>query len=321
MSSRSISDPMRQFWNSWVDRRGGIAKTHQLHHRNLYVLPTKLGWAFVVLALIVWLLGTNYQNNLILALSYLQLSIVVVVILRTYNNLSGLQIDCQKALHAHAGESVSFILRAASTDRSSCHSLQVSWLGGPLVEVDIGEGEPQSITVAVPVHHRGIFCAPRLKFQSRYPLGLVRCWTWLRFDMQALVYPALTSCSQPAHVNASADGSAKASTPVTDDFYGYRQYVAGQSLRHIDWKQYARERGLMSKLYGAEQLSSQQLHWQDFFSGDTEHALSCMAYWSVKLHQQGTAFGLSLPSDEIEIADGDEHLAEALRALATFEQA
>lgn len=312
---------LKNYWHTWVDTRSPSAPRHRLHHKNLFVLPTATGWAFVLLALIIWLLGTNYQNNLILALSYFQLSLLVIVILHTYNNLSGLTIECLGSDGGHAGQKIDFKFRVTSANTFGCHNVKITWPGGSPDIYDISAGEAQWIVVGIKVDQRGRFRPGRLLLHSDFPMGLVQCWTWLRFNTEVIVYPQVLECELPAAAGTEGQESDTADANIGgEEFLGYRQYRAGDAIRHIAWKQYARERGLYSKLYGGSRAKAEQLSWQQFYQKDVEQALSRMTYWALELYKQNAGFSLLLPSAEVPLDDGEAHLAQALNALALHGQ-
>lgn len=293
------------------------AQTHRLYHKNLYVVPTKTGWAFLGLALVIWLLGTNYQNNLILALAYLQVSLLVMVILNTYNNLSGLTIDCLGSDGGHAGETINFRFRISSANAFGSHYVKLAWGSSGSSIHDFEGSASELVSVGIIVDKRGRFTPPRLLILSSFPMGLVKCWSWLRFDTEVVVYPKPQECPLPSVVSADGDGGGESKVILGgEEFLGYQSYRPGDSLHRIAWKQYARERGLHSKLYCNSETSGDDLNWNSFFNGDVETALSHMTYWALTLHQQGRSFSISLPSTSISYGDGDAHLVQALSALA-----
>lgn len=153
-------------------------------------------------------------------------------------------------------------------------------------------------------------------------MGLLRCWTWLNFDAETLVYPkpAISDFSPDVIVGEDAEG-ARTNLQRGDEFSGFRQYRPGDSPKQIAWKQYARDRGLWSKEYGTPATSRTSLQWTDFFRGDVELALSQMTYWVEKLSESKSAFSLHLPGLELPYDSGEGHRRRALRALASFEVA
>jgi uncharacterized protein (DUF58 family) len=310
----------KTMWYAWVDKRSRSALSHKLHHKNLYILPTATGWAFLFLALIIWLLGTNYQNNLILALAYMQLSLLVVVILHTYNNLSGLTVECLGSDGGQVGENIEFKFRICSANRFGSHSVFLAWAGNEPITQDILGTDPHLMTVSAVAVKRGRFQPKRLRVRSDFPMGLFKCWTWLRFPAEAIVYPLPMACKLPLSSGQGGNDTGKNQiSSGGDEFWGYQQYHPGDSLRQIAWKQYARERGLHTKIYGSQVAQCDELSWQSFFDGNLERTLSYMTFWALTLHTQNRSFSVQLPSSNIPTGDGDAHLSQVLNALALHE--
>ena len=58
--------------------------------RSLFILPTRLGLCYLLVMLAIYLLGTNYQNNLVLLVAYALGSLFMVTMWLTHRNLLGL---------------------------------------------------------------------------------------------------------------------------------------------------------------------------------------------------------------------------------------
>jgi hypothetical protein len=50
-------------------------------------------------------------------------------------------------------------------------------------------GQTQVLRFSLPVHRRGLFVPPRLALRAFYRLGIVRAWSYIALDMEAIVYP------------------------------------------------------------------------------------------------------------------------------------
>jgi uncharacterized protein (DUF58 family) len=315
-----------RFWQEhffrWIDKRHPIANSHRLHRKNLYIFPSITGIAYLFLCLIVWLLGTNYQNNLILALAYMQISIFVLTILNTYHNLAGLQIQLLSADPGFVGEKMTFHLLFSTANAEGSHYVTAQWQNELPVIFDFEPGQEQREKVYAQARVRGWLRPGRLLVKSTFPMGLLRCWTWLKFDAEALVYPAPVLSEMPIGTTFGEEEQGRHVTGQKgDEFLGFRAYRPGDSLKHVAWKQYARDQGLMSKEYGELTSSRVWLQWQDFYQGDRELCLSNLCFWALRLNEQQKEFGLRLPGREIPPASGAEHLAQVLRSLALFEGA
>mgnify|MGYP000394994334 CR=1 FL=1 len=81
----SMLTTMHQGWSSIRSRieslllRDKHKKKHlTLGHSTLYVLPSKLGLGFLLIAVLNFILAANYQNNLVQVVSYLMLVLVLM---------------------------------------------------------------------------------------------------------------------------------------------------------------------------------------------------------------------------------------------------
>lgn len=322
MLSVKLKNIWQHWFFNWIDRRQPRSAQHRLHRKNLYIFPTLTGFAYLFLALIIWLLGTNYQNNLILALAYMQVSIFVMTILNTYHNLAGLRVEFVSAEEGFGGEKIAFRLLFRSNNAKGTHYVTAHWIGNSPVILDFESQQDHLENVYAQADARGWLKPRRLLLQSTFPMGLLRCWTWLSFDAQALVYPTPVAGDLPVGIYEGDEEQGRhLQSRQGDEFAGFREYKPGDSPKQIAWKQYARDRGLWSKEYRDATTSRTWLQWSDFYRGDQELALSQMCYWVIELTQRQTEFGMRLPGFELAPGEGLDHRKRALQALALFEQA
>lgn len=301
----------------WVDSRNPKSKKHRLYHKNLYIFPSRVGLAFLLLTLIIWLLGTNYQNNLILALAYFQISLMVVTILNTYHNLSGLSIRYLGAEKNFVGDLVAFRLQFFTKNKHGAQHVSVGFKGGQSDVYEFDSAVAQNESIPLLAVRRGKLEPPRLLVESRFPMGLVRCWTWLHLDAETLVYPRPISCSMPENFGDEDDSTgATVVRSDSDDFNGFKTYQFGDAPSRVAWKHFARGRGLMSKQFSQSVSGSIILNWSAFYRGDIEQALSKMCYWALQYNAANRPFGLKLPMMDVSVGEGEAHLAKVLSALA-----
>ncbi|MEC9169935.1 MAG: hypothetical protein VX551_11150, partial [Pseudomonadota bacterium] len=86
----SLSNYLQRRLLKWLDRRVPASHEHHLNGNSIFILPSGFGWSFIILSLCLFLLGTNYQNNLMLLLSYLCLSIMLLTLFYTHQNFARL---------------------------------------------------------------------------------------------------------------------------------------------------------------------------------------------------------------------------------------
>ncbi len=305
------------FWN-WIARRAPRAEAVRLRHKSIYVLPTAQGLGFLLVITLLWLLGTNYENNLVLAAAFLLLSLMTVSVVHAFRNLSGLTLSVERAHPSFSGELVEFdvLLQAAPGTRHE--ALLLGWDRDLSVETDVPTGGENSVTLPHRARRRGWLVPERMRVYSHYPLGLFRVWSWVHLDAKALVYPALRSSEQPPRTHLSGQAGEELSPDNQEEFQGFRNYQPGAPMAHVAWKLYAREQGLHLKDYTGYQSEQVWLDWEGLPGLDQESRLSRLCFWAVEYGKTAAEYGLRLPGVEIPLGRGHDHQRRVLRALALY---
>jgi uncharacterized protein (DUF58 family) len=316
----------RQAWEArfyrWVDKRTPRATQMLLNRKNIYTFPNLTGALYLLSILVIWMLGTNYQNNLILALAYLMASIFVVSILHAFANLSGITVRAVAAKPTFAGDAAAFVLELECSAKAGCDNIELRWrksgkASGESQTISLSPNEPKQVSLRAPSATRGYLHPGRLLIQSRFPLGIIRCWTWVNLDTCALVYPAPIATDEPHAQASDGKGEGGSSQRGGDDFSGLRDYQPGDPIKHIAWKQYAQDKGLFTKDYEAQLSADKWLDW-DSLNHPQELRLSGLCYWALEYERRQIPYGLRLPSLNLAPAYGEHHLQQVLEALATF---
>ncbi len=308
-----------KWFKQWINRRLPAQRSIFLTRKNVFIFPSKSGFAFLLVITLLWLIATNYENNLIFALTFLLTSLFVVSILHTFSNLAGLTISTLGSTPAFVGEDAEFRLLVERRGQRWHENLLFSWPTVAPQIVSLTEQSQQKIKLYLKPSHRGLFKPPRLLIETYYPLGLLRAWTWLDLDAVCLVYPKpIKPGPIPAAQGTGEEGS-YSNSPGSEDFYGLKTYQTGDSPKHVAWKQYARGRGLYTKEYRSSIDRRLWLDW-DYFGGmNRESRLSRLCYWVLAAARTQESYGLRLPNLEIAPDKGCAHRDRLLKALALFE--
>jgi uncharacterized protein (DUF58 family) len=324
-------------WSRWLDRRIPRARTVILNQRRIFIFPSRTGLFFAVCLLIMLIAAINYQNNMSYALTFLLANLFVVAVLHSYANLSGLRITAVGADDAFAGQRSAFRLRFNGGNRAGHYALHVGWpadtakpgrgfLPGlfsaremlAVEELDLEPDAERELQLHLPVKTRGWYRPPRLRIESSYPLGLLRCWTWIDLDMRALVYPQPLPSVEPDNAGSDSAEGQWLTGSGDDEFAGIREYRDGDNPRRVYWKGLARGQALQTKDYATAVADGRWLDWQQFPGMSQERRLSALCYWVLEYHRRELEFGLRLPDTDLPPAVGDRQRDRALRALALF---
>ncbi len=312
----------------WLDRRIPRQKKQRLSHKNIFILPSKASISFAVLVIALWLLGINYQNNLVLVLAFFLFSLIITSIFHTYKNLSGLLVEVISADPCFMGEIAHIRVRVSGDFHSSqsYRHVVLQWAGGDEHIVSLDKQQQQLLSLTIPVQHRGWFQPPRLHIFTHYPLGLSYAWSYLAMDIEVLVYPkplastlSLTQCAYDDQDNDDIDYQKNTAQGYSDEFAGLRQYQHGDPLRDLDWRSYARGQGLSTKMYEEYVGQALWLDWEQLSGLNREQRLSYLCAAVLHYSQTSTVYGLSLPNITIAPNQGEAHLNQVLKALALYE--
>lgn len=305
----------------WALKRRQPQRAFQLNRNNLFIFPTGPGFALLLVMLLVWLLGTNYDNNLILGLAFLLGSILITCILHTHASLAGLKLELIKIQEGFVGDELQVDLRLSGQGKRVYPDVRLFWAGQFAKAVSIDAAEPLRVSLSFKAIRRGPLPPPYLCVESRYPLGLLRCWTWLCFDGSALVYPKPVDAG-PLPATASSEGQGESEPVLLDgaeDFSGFHSYQVGESLRHISWRHYAQGKGLFVKDFQAYADEKLWVDWDALSGMDRESRLKRLCDWVLYLADGQQPYGLKLPGVEIKPNIGPDHRTQCLRSLANFE--
>ncbi len=317
---RSARGLFQNRFRRWLNRRVPASRRILLTRMNIFIFPSRAGFAFVGLLLLLWLVATNYENNLVMALALLLTGLFVVSILHTFSNLSGASVTAIRAQPAFVGEDVQISLLIEHSGRREYENLLFNYAGKPPVILNLPAEGSANLKLYFKSERRGWVNPGRLLVQTWYPLGLLRAWTWLDLDITCLVYPKpLRAGPIPAALGTGDEGEVSDAMAGGEDFRGLRAYQPGDSMRRIAWKSFARERGLYTREYAASIDRRIWIDW-DYLAGmDRESRLSRLCFWVLQSEQGTDNYGLRLPGIEIPAARGAVHRDALLKQLAVFE--
>lgn len=303
----------------WMEQRFPPCASVQLNLRNIYIIPSRNGLLFLLSLVLIFIAAINYAVSLAFGLAFLMVSIFILAILHCVNNLRRLSLSSQPAPAVFCGEEACFRVLLARGENSQHEALLLNFAGGNASHADLVENSQELVDVFVQARKRGLFRAPRLRITTYYPLGLTRAWSVVDLGMHCLVYPKpIPHVLDQFKGGAAGDNDTAVSMAGSEDFYGLRDYVPGDSLRQISWKNVARGQGMKVKQFVDYTDSRVWLDWDMFYGFAVEERLSRLCYCVLKLARSGKPFGLKIPGTEISPGTGTEHRNRMLRALALY---
>ena len=315
---------------------------------KIHVRPTALWIIFGPVLACMWIAAVNYTNNLVYAILYLVGSLSFVSLFHTWRNLSALRVEHIRIQPAFAGEDVRVEVHLRNVSTHMIYGLffarygedvagpMRSWsLGHPLGLLDvfrsrriaplrsadgrgvrIAPGDTCAEEVAFSSERRGLYRFDSLLVRTYYPFGLF--WASIRLPVGAeyFVYPKPVGSGAWPALRPGGEGGTPSPQKAGDDFAGVRAYMPGESLRHVDWKAFARGRPLSVKQFSGGGGSELWLDAAEMNRLPLEARLSQLALWIVNAEKEEIPYALKLGRTTLPLGIGPAQSRRALEALA-----
>jgi uncharacterized protein (DUF58 family) len=290
-----------------------------LARRQLFMLPTRYGWLYALLLMVLLIAAINYGNGLVYGLTFLLAAVGVVSMLHTHRNVSGLRVTAGHCPAVFAGEPALFSICLANDSDVPRYGVAVEHARREVARLDLAARETRCLGLPIPTRRRGWLAMPEFVVTTHYPLGILYSWSRrLTLPSRCLVYPAPAAEGYYPSAPGDAAGDGGARVGQGDDFVGQREYRAGDSPRHVNWKALAREQGWYTKEYGGGAAALVWLDWDLFAGLDTETRLSILCRQVLEAERESLVYGLRLPGGVIAPGNGEVHEQRCLEALALF---
>lgn len=317
MSEGTSEHALSQRFSRWLEQRIPASRTITLSQRNIFIFPTRTGFAFAGLLILLILGAINYQASLVYAMAFLLGSLFLVTILYTFRNLSGLRLEISEQRPAFVGEALPFSVRVTRPAGAPREGIQLGWPASVKQWAQLYESESSVVELFLQASRRGYLRPGRLLVETHFPLGLLRAWTWVDLNAAGLVYPKPLFGPYPErHKSRRQDGTLM-DPAGSDDFTDLRSYQPGDPIKHILWRSYAKSDELSVKNY-ASYVEPRLYFDLDQLPGDLEERLSRLAGLALQASREGREFGARIGPVDIAPNSGEVHLESVLRELALF---
>ncbi len=300
------------------NRSGPFTGSVTLTRDRVYILPTKAGLIFSLLLLTLLVGSINYEKNLGFILTFLLTGIGGVLLLSTWRNIAGLELNSSNSLPVFSGEAATFNVQLLNQQLIQRHSIAISQHGIQQDIIDCAANSRQMITFKVVTNKRGILDAGRFRLYTEFPSGLFIAWTWIDLSMSCIVYPAPDNNTRPAVFDHSDNGDTDLAGNGVENFSHLRKYQQGDNIARISWKAAAKNDELFSKEFIGAKPVTHWINWHDIPAVDSEQRLAIMTALIIHANKQQQCYGIKLPQKQIQPNSGNKHFHLCLTALALY---
>ena len=288
---------------------------------RVYIIPTRFGWGFALMLLVMLLGAMNYSNSMAFALTFLLAGLGLVCMHHTHANLVHVQLRAGRVRPVYAGEFAHFEYLIDNPSTHPRHALTGAWARSSNMEAafDVPPEGFSATMLSVPALRRGWLDAGILEVSTEFPLGLFHAWTWAHPESRCLVFPQPAPPGVPPPQAGGEAGTEGQTRSGQDEFAGLRSYQRGDALRSIHWKSLPKTRIPMVKQFSESTAHSVWLSWNETPGKGVEDKLSQLCRWVLDADAEGRAYGLDLPGIRLAPDQGERHRFECLKALALFD--
>jgi len=309
MKSISFSEKI----SNWLSSRSIRKNEFILSQKNIYIIPSKAGFAFILLIALMLLTAINYQNSLIYLFTFFISSVFFISIWLCFLNLNGLRISSYEIAECFEGEPCPYPIQLASISKPAL-SLGMGINEQPIIETNIKQDSVCQHSMLLPAAKRGLHTLDRLRIQSYFPFGFIVAWTWLKLDAKVLVYPKPI---EGTRVIGKPDSlSLNQQHLKSEDLTELKPYQQGETASRILWKQYAAKDQLVIRSHEQGGYDSFWLNWDSYEAIDTESKLQHLCFDVLDLNRKQQLYGLDIPNVHISPSSGEQHKQRCLKALA-----
>ena len=294
---------------------------------NGVVRLTRIGGGYLAFTLIVGFAALNTGNNsLYIALSFM-LGILIFSGVSSKGGLGSIAVEIEALEDAWAGSTTEGSLRVINRSRLwSVRDLIVlaPELERPVVVPMIPRRGDEEVAATFRFNRRGYARINRLELYTAYPFGLFLKKTVVRTEAQLVVFPELLSAREARpDIPEKGDVETFPRRGEGQEIYALRDYVPGDSLRHIHWKKSAGRGKWIVKQHAADASASLHLILDLYLPAGVpesrfEEIVSEAATLVRDAHAGGTEVTLHLGAGEIQETP-DSGLRPIFEALALVE--
>jgi uncharacterized protein (DUF58 family) len=221
--------------------------------------------------------------------------------------------DCSQV---YAGDILTFKLIVENKTRRDRFDIGIDIQGDKSTRHDFSAEEEWSMSCRTRALQRGWQNLPEVQVNTRYPFGLLFSWSKKsNMNKKALIYPKPAAWEDFPVSSAANKQTANRKKISHDDFSGLRRFRAGDPPQHIDWKTYARGKGLYSKEFVSGEVPELFFKWEDS-EGDKEQRISQLTRWVLEAAKEGISFGMALPGFSVAAGTSEKHMQTCLKRLA-----
>jgi uncharacterized protein (DUF58 family) len=216
-------------------------------------------------------------------------------------------------------------LNIAHENRTKKFDLTAKYEHAEITGIDrISINERKTIIIKFNKLKRGWYRFNRITLMTTFPFGLFYSWTYVDCAVQFFVCPESIGELPLPEKRIEDDNVGIDKELGFSEFNEHKKHTNGMPYNRVDWKLYAKEKGMYVKNFEREQSSCSFFSLEylsiQFPKLDLEQALGQLATWMKLSNESGGYWVLGLKEYQSYAGTGDLFLKECLIILAKYQR-
>ena len=128
MLSVALPRPIRRYFDNWFDAHNPPCRDAiVLHNRRLYILPTRFGYLFGMMLLLLFFAAANYQNSMAFVLTFMLTSLGIISLWHTHKNLRDITVKLQIPRPVFKGEACELKFEVSHANNSRRFAIGIQY--------------------------------------------------------------------------------------------------------------------------------------------------------------------------------------------------
>jgi len=310
-----VPDWLASKLDNWIKAKNHTHPScYQINRKNIYILPSKSGWLFILTLIAILSGAINYNNSMAYLLCFFLASLGFIAMLQTHQNLNKLTIQPAQSHAVFCGQDIEYNYKISDQNFQNHYTLCFAHNSN---SISVEKKSDAEFSVIEKSKKRGKQTASRFKIYTEFPLGLFHAWSQININNEIIIYPKpvkhlLTESSYQS-------GNKQATMVDGDDFSGIREFRRGDSPKKLAWKSIAKTSQLYTKEFHTEAGEFLIFDFDQLSHiNNTEEKLSILCALIIQAHNDKKDYGLKLPNKSIKPGHNEQHKHHCLTLLALY---
>ncbi|PIK15374.1 DUF58 domain-containing protein [Halobacteriovorax sp. JY17] len=281
-----------------------------------YIIPTGLGFILGIIIFLAFIIAVTFGHPFSYFITFFSVAIVIVCAFHTNYSIARLKTFYFRDEFIESGKECEISFEVSSKEVISAKAVFTRVDGSKKVRYSVISRESSRLRSIIYRDRCGVFKTPRIRIHTTYPLGLFRAWKYVEAKNNLIVYPKRISGHESysdTNIIQHSDTVFRQNLETKEEFLDHRRFRETDSWKHIDWKAYARGKGLLTKNFSGNESVVVTLEVRSSSSLDVLGLVTEELFRNYELSKD-TIFVLD---DEVISRGGNQlHLHKCLRVLS-----